>query len=203
MSKKNQHNSASDSMPPQTIGESPQNLTAGASETWVKEEIEKAKKEVKDDADKAIREQVQTDKASLITVFGIFASVISFLTIEFQFLKTLCSLEKILGFSLILFALLFGFNVALDYLIKSRLDKQTPKPNLFFTIMVMGVFFAGVYFTFQGNEEFCRENKIYQRYSDKFDEYFLDRQEELQIQFNDVNSKIENLESIIEHSGNQ
>lgn len=175
----------------QTVGQSTQTLTTeGVSETWVKEQIATAKKEVIEDAEKAIREQVQTDKASLITVFGIFASVISFLTIEFQFLKTLCSFEKILGFTLILFALLFSFNVALDYLVKSRLDKQTPKPNLYFIFMVVLVFIAGIYFTFQGNEEVCRDNKIYQRYSDQFEV----NSNEQQKQFDNFNVRVKNLE---------
>lgn len=175
----------------QTVGQSTQTLTtAGVSETWVKEQIATAKKEVIEDADRAIREQVQTDKASLITVFGIFASVISFLTIEFQFLKTLCSFEKILGFTLILFALLFSFNVALDYLVKSRLDKQTPKPNLYFIFVVVLVFIAGIYFAFQGNEEFCKDNKIYQRYSDQFEVNLNDQQKQL----DNFGVKIKNLE---------
>ena len=61
------------------------------------------------DAKEEIAKQIQTDKATLITIFGIFASITSFLTIEFQFLKTISSIEKILGFTLVLFALLFGF----------------------------------------------------------------------------------------------
>ena len=184
----------------ESVGQSTQTLTTGVSETWVKEQIATAKKEVREDADKAIREQVQMDKASLITVFGIFASVISFLTIEFQFLKTLCSFEKILGFTLILFALLFGFNVALDYLVKSRLDKQTPRPNLYFILMVVIIFIGGVYFTFQGNEEICKDNKIYQRYSDQFEANSTEQQEEIQGELNNINSKIQGLELMIQNS---
>ena len=84
--------------------------------------IEDAKKEflkqAKEDSGNEIRNQVQTDKASLITVFGIFASIISFLTIEFQFLRTVCSFEKLIGFTLLLASLLLCFNLALDYLFK-------------------------------------------------------------------------------------
>lgn len=181
-----------------TIGQSPQTLTTAVNETWVKDQIATAKKEVREDTDKAIREQVQTDKASLITVFGIFASVISFLTIEFQFLKTLCSLEKILGFTLILFALLFGFNVALDYLVKSRLDKQTPKPNLYFVVMVIFIFISGIFFTFQGNEEVCRDNKVYQRYSEQFEANLGEQQKEMDNQLDNFDSRIKNLESSIQ-----
>jgi hypothetical protein len=142
------------------------------SKEWVLEEINNAKtealKNAKEEAEKAIREQVQTDKASLITVFGIFASVVSFLTIEFQFLKTLCSFEKVLGFTLLLFALLFGFNVALDYLIKSRTSKETPKLDNYFLALVVIVFIFGIFFSLKGNEEICTENKIYQKYYTDF-----------------------------------
>lgn len=182
-----------------TIGQSPQTLTTSVNETWVKDQIATAKKEVREDTDKAIREQVQTDKASLITVFGIFASVISFLTIEFQFLKTLCSFEKILGFTLILFALLFGFNVALDYLVKSRLDKQTPKPNLYFVLMIVFIFISGIYFTFQGNEEICVDNKIYQRYSKQFEANVSEQQKEMDNLLKNFDSRINYLESIIQN----
>jgi len=114
----------------------------------VKQMIESAKIEVLETArtetKNEINVQVQTDKASLITVFGIFASITSFLTIEFQFLKTLTSLKQILGFTLVLCAMLFGFNIALDYLVKSRLDSETPKPVLFFCLFVTVLFFVGI-----------------------------------------------------------
>ncbi len=125
-------------------------------------------KTAKTDASEEIRKQVQTDKASLITVFGIFASIISFLTIEFQFLRTICSFEKLIGFTLILFSLLLCFNLALDYLVKSRTDKQTPKPNIIFSIFVIILFILGIHFMYLGNEENCKDNKIYTKYSDDF-----------------------------------
>lgn len=157
----------------ESVGQVPQSITSPAIDaTWVKSEIAVAKKEVMEEADQAIQKQVQIDKASLITVFGVFASIISFLTIEFQFLKTVCSLQKILGFTFILFALLYGFNIALDYLVKSRLDNKTPKPNMYFSILVFLFLGIGIFFSFKGNEEFCNDNKTYQRYSDKFEHDF-------------------------------
>lgn len=187
----------------ETVGQTPQQITSGASEGWVKEQIETAKKEVKEEAEKAIREQVQMDKASLITVFGIFASVISFLTIEFQFLKTLCSLEKILGFTLMLFALLFGFNVALDYLVKSRLDKETPRPNLYFIFIVALLFCVGIVFSFKGNEEVCKDNKIYQRYSDQFEATSGERLQEMDNKLDFLNLKIKSFELMIQNIKNK
>lgn len=170
------------------------------SEEWVLEKIDNAKEEAlknaKNEAEKAIREQVQTDKASLITVFGIFASIISFLTIEFQFLKTLCSFEKILGFTLILFSLLFGFNIALDYLVKSRTDMETPVPNKYFILLIVFVFIMGIIFSFRGNEYVCVDNKIYQKYNIEFSERSDNLYNQYDGKIKNITSRMEKLEKI-------
>jgi len=157
--------------------------------------------EARANASKEIREQVQTDKASLITVFGIFASIISFLTIEFQFLKTICSFEKLLGFTLILASLLLCFNIALDYLVKSRTDNKTPKPNLYFTIFITIVFVCGICFMFLGNEEKCKDNKIYDKYSENFTnqqtEFNQNYVNEQNKKYSELETKIENIEKQI------
>jgi hypothetical protein len=166
-----------------------------ASQDWVEKRIKLATGKVVTDAEEMIRKQVQLDKASLITVFGIFASIISFLTIEFQFLKTVCSFEKILGFTLILFSLLFTFNVALDYLVKSRLDKKTPELSKHFTSLIALFFLIGILLTYKGNEEFCRENEIYQRYSDEYDSNLESMNREIERKFIQLDSKIGKLET--------
>lgn len=173
----------------------------------VKDEISKATDKVLDDAKKEIANQSQLDKASLITVFGIFASVISFLTIEFQFLKTMCSFEKILGFTLVLFALLFGFNIGLDYLIKSRFngfnEEETPdnfkssvsknsvKPCMCFSIFVLVLLGIGILFVYKGNEEICRDKKIYERYSDQFEENFNELNKTIEDRLKEQDKKID------------
>ncbi len=113
----------------------------------VKQMIETAKNKAVQEAKDEMAKQIQTDKATLITIFGIFASIVSFLTIEFQFLKNLPSIEKILGFSCILFSLLLGFNIGLDYLIKSRLYHETPKPHKYFYLLIFCLFVLGIIFT--------------------------------------------------------
>ena len=70
-----------------------QHVTLQEVETMIKN----AEIKILQKADHKINEQVQTDKASLITVFGLFASIISFLTIEFQFLKTIDNFNRIIG----------------------------------------------------------------------------------------------------------
>lgn len=171
-------------------------ITLKDAQKEIAEAIEKAKedflKAAKTEANEEIRKQVQTDKASLITVFGIFASIVSFLTIEFQFLKTICSFEKLVGFTLILASLLLCFNIGLDYLIKSRTDKETPKPNIVFGVFVAILFILGIYFMNLGNEEKCKDNKIYKKYS----EYFENKQTEFnQNYMNEENKKFENMET--------
>jgi len=170
----------------------------------VRKEISKAKedflKTAKIEASEEIRNQVQTDKASMITVFGIFASIVSFLTIEFQFLRTVCSFEKLIGFTIILASLLLCFNVALDYLVKSRTDIKTPKPNTAFSIFVVIFFLAGIYFTSLGNEEKCKDNKIYEKYSEEFKNQQTDFNHNYT---NERNEKIKEIEARIKNIENQ
>ena len=144
-------------------GEEPEVLN----KEWVSKQIGDAKKKVLSDAKEEIAKQVQIDKASLITVFGIFASIISFLTIEFQFLRTVCSFQKVLGFTMILSSMLLNFNIVLDYLIKSRIDKKTPKPNMYFVFYIVSILAVGIVFSLFGNEQLCKENEIYQKYQEQ------------------------------------
>lgn len=103
---------------------------------------------------------------TLMTKFGIFASIISFLTIEFQFLKVFYSFEKILGFSFILFSLLFSFNMGLHHLVKSNSkEKSKPVGLIIFNILI---FLLGVFWIYRGNEDKHKEQKIYEKYSEEF-----------------------------------
>ena len=139
-------------------------LSTQATTDWVDKRLEALEKKTSDE----INKKVQIERASQITVFGMFASVISFLTIEFQFLKIVCSIEKIAGFSLLLFSLLFSFNIGIDYLVKTRLSEDSPKVNLFIVFFVGTLAIFGILLISKGNEEFCNNNKIYERYADQF-----------------------------------
>jgi len=103
-----------------------------------------AKDEVLKEARVEIDKQLQIDKVSLITVFSIFASVLSFLTIEFSFFKKFDSLKSISGFSCILFSLLFGFNIGLDYLVKSNLRNDNNHYNRNYLILLIALFCVGI-----------------------------------------------------------
>lgn len=180
-----------------TIGTVPQDLTESASQEWVKEQIELKFREARDESKKDIDKQVQIDKASLITVFGVFASIISFLTVEFQFLKTLCSMEKVLGFTLILFSLLLGFNICLDYVVRSRLEED--KVNHFGLYITIGLFlFVGAFFTTQGNEQMCYENKIYERYSIDFESKVSELKKSNSENFEEIKNDQDDIKSWVE-----
>jgi|GEM_PF-3636448 len=163
----------------------------------VKEMMEPELDLVLNKAIKEIDQKIQTDKATLITIFGIFASITSFLTIEFQFLKTLSNLEQIIGFSCILFALLFGFNIALDYLVKSRIDKEIPKLPIFYNVFILILFGIGVFFIFISNKKTFQENQNYQKNLEILENKFTDFQtrheliiKEFALEFNKLNNKI-------------
>lgn len=98
-----------------------------------------------------IDNKLQTDKASLITVFGTFASLLAFLTVEFQFLKTIETIEKITGFTLVLFCLLISFNLILDYVVQSRMENRVKAPNIFIVLILIIVFGLGIFFSAQEN----------------------------------------------------
>ncbi len=184
------------------VGEPSMTLKKVRSE--IKKEIDKAKedflKKAKTDNLLEIQKQIQTDKVSLITVFGVFASITSFLTIEFQFLKTICSLEKLIGFTLILASLLMCFNIVLDYLVKLRTDEETPKPNGYFIFLLILLLALGFVFTSLNREEKCQENKAYQKYLEDFDK----RQEEFNKSFReDQNKELEKLQKKIKNIESQ
>lgn len=99
-------------------------------------------KDAKEEAKNLVRDEIQTDKASMITVFGLFASIISFLTIEFQFLKTICDSEIILSFTFILFGILIFFNLALDSLVSKR---ELKWDWLRIILLVVTICFVGIW----------------------------------------------------------
>ena len=123
-------------------------LTKSASTHFVRlDEVEKmiaaAKDEVLRDARIEINRQVQIDKASLITVFSIFASFFSFFSVGFPFLKELKGPGSVSGFLCILFTLLFGFNVGLDYLVKNNLNNNANYTWKYVALLML-VFMVGV-----------------------------------------------------------
>lgn len=129
----------------------PSKTEAVLTEEAVNKMIEKAKSDFRNET-KEIEKQVLLERASLITVFGLFASITSFLIIEFQCLKTVSNIWDIIGFSCVIFALLLGFNIGLDYLIKSRFDKEGLKLHWSYILFVVIFFAAGCGSIFYGEK---------------------------------------------------
>jgi hypothetical protein len=124
---------------------------------YVKAMIEQAKNEIRDQTKndirnetKEIEKQVLVERASLITVFGLFASITSFLVIEFQCLKTVSTMWGIVGFSCVICSLLLSFNIGLDYLIKSRFDTKIPRLHWFYTGFIVLLFIIGCVSIYRG-----------------------------------------------------
>ena len=96
------------------------------------------KKEVK----REIQREIKLDKATLFTVFGIFASIVTFISIDIQILKTFCAVWNVIGFSIIMLASLLSFILILDYIGRGwSNDLQFPWLLMGFIILLFGVGF--------------------------------------------------------------
>lgn len=102
----------------------------------------------------------ESEKNSLISIFWIFASVVTFLSIEVQILKSVCSIFSIISISLLLFSAILLFNLLLNYLISdweqiSSKEKALGLLCLFFA--VTWIIFA---FYWNNNEAICKDNNF-------------------------------------------
>lgn len=138
-----------------------------------------------------ISEEISVDKASLFTVFGIFASIVTFVSVEIQILKVICDFWNIAGFSMIVLSSLLMFILLLDYIGRGWRDDSKVKFPWEIWILAIIFLFIGFASAFKGDEEQCRDNSIYQKYQ----EDFYEKQIKIKKIFED---KIENLEQKIE-----
>lgn len=116
----------------------------------IEKKLAEATAETLDKAKSEIEKQIQIAQASFITVFGIFASITSFLTIEFQFLKGLTNINQVIGFTLVLSGSLFLFNIALNNLVKNQLMGNS-KSDLWFPVITFVLLISGIAFILLGN----------------------------------------------------
>ncbi len=119
----------------------------------------------------ALNEQIEKQKTDVISVIGVFAGLITFLTVEFQFLKTIHSGERVIGFSMLFWALLISFNIVLVFLLDSSQGKwflKQAKRYWLLMFFVMLNFCGGIFLIVRSNEEIARENKIYEKFSEEF-----------------------------------
>lgn len=96
---------------------------------------------------------------NFITIFGIFASLLAFLIIEIQVLKTVCDYLRIAGLTLFVLGALFCFITFLIYFIDSQ-SKKTSQMILL-TCISVGLLIGGVYCISHGQDEYvCKLNKL-------------------------------------------
>jgi len=138
-----------------------------------------------------IQKEIKFDKASLFTVFGIFASIVTFVSIEIQILRTVCDFWNVVGFSIISLGSLLTFILILDYIGRGwrnefKLEvKQFPWILMIFIVLLFIVGFVSA--SFSKSEVACKDEAVFKKYESDF----LDKQFELQKRYDD---KIRNLE---------
>lgn len=135
-------------------------VTADTAKVMLEPMVKEAMDAVLDLAKREIETQMQNERISLITIFGIFASIISFLTVEVQCFKAATSLWDIVGFCCVIFALLLGFNIGLDYMIKTRIDEGVPRLHWFYIGLIIGLFAIGCGAIYRGEQELRPSNLI-------------------------------------------
>lgn len=119
---------------------------------------------------KILEKKFETDKTSLLMVFGIFASIVTFLSIEIQILKNICDFYRLLWFSLYILWALLSFIFVLQYIIKSWIenDKTTSwkdfikNPSIIITLFVVFLLLGFWYYNMSlsnESENQCRNDK--------------------------------------------
>lgn len=152
---------------------------------------------IKDHVKDEIQREIKFDKASLFTVFGIFVSIVTFVSIEIQILKTLCDFWNVTGFSIIILASLLTFILILDYIGRGwrndfKLEiKQFPWILSVFIILLFATGFIST--SFSAKEIACKDETIFKKYESNF----LDKQLELEKMYS---SKIQNLQNEVDSS---
>lgn len=75
----------------------------------VKKEIKKEVKKGVKKVEREIKEHLDKERVSLIAIFGIFAAIVTFLSVELQILQAVCDFWKLLGLSGFLLSALLLF----------------------------------------------------------------------------------------------
>ena len=137
---------------------------------------------VSDHVKTAVQQEIATDKATLFTVFGIFASIVTFVSVEIQILKSICSIWNILGFSLVILASLLLFLLMLDYIWRWWRNSFKDEVNKFpwiILILIVIIFIVSIYAMSIGSEQQCKENAIYNKYQEEFQDKQIDLEKNL------------------------
>jgi len=94
-----------------------------------------------------IERKIEKDRTSILSIFGIFASIIAFLSVQVQILQKATSFNQLISLSLILMAGLLCFVVALQWITKMWIEdnKKSSLIALVITVVVLllGCFYFG------------------------------------------------------------
>lgn len=137
-----------------------------------------------------IKREILTDKSSLFTVFWIFASLVTFVSVEIQILKTVCDIWNVFWFSLFLLSSLLSFVLVLDYIWRwwrNDFNQEFKKFPWILIFFISVLFFLSFFSMFFWKEQYCKENSIYSKYEIEFDY----KQSELEKDLNFKQSKFE------------
>jgi len=102
-----------------------------------------------------------------LTVFGIFASIISFILVEAQFISKICDITRLAGLTLVFTAILIIFNLSLIILSKdlSKINDKKKFSWIGGIAIILTVF--GVYLLKKGQDEDTCKLKSIDRYIEK------------------------------------
>ncbi|MFA5830757.1 MAG: hypothetical protein WC878_02900 [Candidatus Paceibacterota bacterium] len=121
-----------------------------------REEVEKITREIAKEEGFKIKDSLSTNS---VTVLGIFASFIAFLTIEVQILKTVCDYSRILGFSMFILGAVLLFVSFIIYFTDSQNKKITHIVLL--SLVSLTILVGGVIFISKGSDEYvCKLNRL-------------------------------------------
>lgn len=166
-------------------------VTAGDKNQSLQVDENQLKGLVRDRVQEEVQKEIKFDKASLFTVFGIFAAIVTFISTEIQLLRMLCGFWSAVGFSIVILASLLTFILVLDYIGRGwrndfKLEaRQFPWILMIFIICLFVTGFVSA--SFSEKESTCREEAIFKKYESNF----IDKQLELEREYD---SKINNLQ---------
>lgn len=92
-----------------------------------------------------IEKKIEKDRTSILTIFGIFASLIAFLSVQVQILQKATSFSQLVSLSLILIAGLLCFVLALQWITKTWIE-DNKKSSLIALVIIIVILLAGCFY---------------------------------------------------------
>lgn len=115
-----------------------------------------------------IDKKVNKVQNSLFTIFGLFASIVTFFSVEVQILKTACSNFTLAWLSLITLWWLVIFVILIDHIWRGRWEEEKKKIAKMFLEIAGLIFLVGIILISFWNEQQCKENEIYQKFENEY-----------------------------------